>query len=412
MRHDREERLSYVKRKRIAILGSTGSIGRQALEVIARQDHLQACALAAGSNWRLLGKQARRFVPEFVALADPKAADRLRKELPSGVGHLSGPQAMTEFVRKSRPDVLLSGVVGSAGLAPTLEAIRCGAMLAIANKETLVMAGALVMSAARSAGVAVVPVDSEHSAIFQCLSAGRREEVRRVVITASGGALRDWRPQEVEMATVEDALSHPTWDMGRKITIDSATLINKALEVVEAHWLFDLPPEQIEVVLHPESIVHSYVEFCDGSVIAQLGHPDMSLPISYALNYPQRRPRRAEPLDLPALGTLTFSRLSDRFARAVNLGFEAIRKGGTAGAVLNGANEAAVEAFLAGKIRFGQIVPLVESILNRTAEGGGGSMEDLLAADAWARQQVAEKLSARQTGTPAAAAGDRIGKEE
>lgn len=380
--------------KRVAILGSTGSIGRQALEVIAAQDDLRACALAAGSNWRLLARQARRFGPELVALADPESADRLRAELPAGVAQLSGSHAMVELVRRSRPDVLLSGVVGSAGLAPTLAAIECGSTLAIANKETLVTAGALVVPAARQAGVAVLPVDSEHSAIFQCLAAGRRDEVRRVVITASGGALRDWHPQDVATASVEDALDHPTWDMGKKITIDSATMVNKALEVVEAHWLFDLPAGQIDVVLHPESIVHSYVEFCDGSVVAQLGRPDMALPISYALNYPRRRPRRVQPLDLAAVGRLTFQPLSGRFARAVALGFEAIRKGSLAGAVLNGANEAAVEAFLAGRLAFGRIVP---TVAERVAEVVGGervSLEALTAADAWAREQVAARLDA------------------
>ncbi|MGB2824297.1 MAG: 1-deoxy-D-xylulose-5-phosphate reductoisomerase, partial [Phycisphaerae bacterium] len=277
---------------------------------------------------------------------------------------------------------------------PTLAAIECGSTLAIANKETLVMAGAIVIPAARSAGVDVLPVDSEHSAIFQCLAAGRREEVRRVVITASGGALRDWDEREVRGATVADALKHPTWDMGRKITIDSATLVNKALEVVEAHWLFDLPGEQVEVIGHAESIVHSFVEFCDGSVIAQMGRPEMTTPIAYALSYPRRAPRDVPPLDLPALGRLTFWELTDRFARAVELGYEAVRRGGTAGAVLNAANEAAVEAFLEGRIGFGEIVPLVEMVLNISEPAAEVTLEDLLAADEWARRQVDETISA------------------
>jgi len=277
---------------------------------------------------------------------------------------LTGPDAMTELVRLSKPDVLLTAVVGAAGLLPTLAGIECGSALAIANKETLVMAGAVIMPAARRAGVQVVPVDSEHSAIFQCLGAGDRRGLRRVVITASGGALRGWSAEAVENAAVEDALNHPTWAMGPKITVDSATLINKALEIVEAHWLFDLSVEQIQVVLHDESIVHSYVEFCDGSVIAQMGRPDMATPIAYALCYPDRPLRATPPLDLAEIGTLTFRRLEGRFARAVNLGYEAIRRGPAGGAVLNGANEAAVRAFLAGEITFGKIVPLVEDILN------------------------------------------------
>jgi len=386
--------------KRVAILGSTGSIGRQGLEVISASAGLEVCALAAGGNWRLLSQQTRQFRPSIVAISDEQAAEGLGREVGDLAQVLAGAEAMTELVRLSRPDVLLSGVVGAAGLAPTLAAIGCGATLAIANKETLVMAGAIVMPAARAAGLAVLPVDSEHSAIFQCLAAGQRDEVEKVVITASGGALRDWPAEKVEHATVEQALNHPTWQMGRKITIDSATLINKALEVIEAHWLFDLPAEQIEVVLHPQSILHSYVQFHDGSVIAQLGMPDMTLPIAYALGYPQRPARSHQGLDLARVGHLDFAPLAGRFARAVNLGFEVIRRGGLAGAVLNGANEAAVEAFLAGRIRFGQIVPLVEKVLNRTPTTKEVTLKDLVAADMWARQQVAEAIEA---GAPAGA---------
>ncbi len=375
--------------RRVAILGSTGSIGRQTLEVIASQRDLSVCALAAGSGWRLLARQAEQFGPEAVALADEDAAERVLSELPDGVDLLGGPEAMSELVRAVRPDIVLSGVVGAAGLGPTLAAIECGAALAIANKETLVMAGAIVMPAARAAGVPVLPVDSEHSAIFQCLASGRRSEVSRVVITASGGALRDWDEQAAAEATVDDALNHPTWAMGPKITIDSATLINKALEIVEAHWLFDLPAEQIDVVIHPESIVHSYVEYCDGSVIAQMGLPDMTTPIAYALSHPARAAREVAPLDLAAVGALTFSRPEGRFARAVELGFEAIRRGGAAGAVLNSANEAAVQAFIDGKIVFGQIVPIVEETLNRAEPIKEVTLEGLLFADAWARQEVA-----------------------
>ena len=385
----------------MAILGSTGSIGRQSLEVIAAQGHLEVCALAAGNNWRLLAEQARRFSVKLLAVAAPQSAEPLAAAAPAGAHILSGPDAMTELVRTARADVLLSGVVGTAGLAPTLAAIECGSTLALANKETLVMAGAIVMPAARAAGVDVLPVDSEHSAIFQCLLAGRLDEVRRVVITASGGALRDWDEREVRSASVAEALNHPTWRMGRKITIDSATLVNKALEVVEARWLFDLAPEQIEVVGHAESIVHSYVEFCDGSVIAQMGPPDMTTPIAYALTWPHRARRDVPPLDLPALGPLTFWRLTDRFARAVALGYEALRRGGSAGAVLNAANEAAVEAFLGGRLAFGEIVPLVESIMNLPPPPAEVTLEALLAAEAWARLRVDEMVS-HAAGTPRA----------
>jgi 1-deoxy-D-xylulose-5-phosphate reductoisomerase len=385
-----------MKSRRIAILGSTGSIGRQALEVISGDPALSACALAAKGNWRLLAEQARKHRAQAVAIADVDAFDDLKKSLPPGTDICTGQDAMTHLVRLTRPDVLLSGVVGTAGLRPTLAGIECGSTLAIANKETLVMAGAIVMPAARRAGVTVLPVDSEHSAIFQCLSAGRREEVRRVVITASGGALRDCSDEQIAHATVKEALNHPTWRMGRKITIDSATLVNKALEVVEAHWLFGLTAEQIQVVVHPESIVHSFVEFCDGSVIAQLARPDMGLPIAYALRYPQRADRPVAPLDLPAVGKLTFKALPPRFGRAVNLGYEVIRRGGTAGAVLNAANEAAVEAFLAGRISFGQVVGMVEDILNRTPAAEEVTLESLLAADAWARIQVRQAVEQQE----------------
>jgi len=346
----------------------------------------------------LLASQARQCGAELVAMADQAAADKLRSELGGAVEVLAGPDSMSELVRRSQPDVLLSGVVGSAGLAPTLAGIECGATLAIANKETLVMAGALVMPAARSAGVAVLPVDSEHSAIFQCLQAGKRSEVRHVTLTASGGSFRDWDEHATAEASVADALNHPTWEMGRKITIDSATLINKALEVVEAHWLFDLSSEQIEVVIHPESIVHSLVEFCDGSVIAQMGHPDMTLPIAYALAWPDRPPRPAAPLDLPAIGKLTFRSLEERFVRAVKLGFEAIDRGGIAGAVLNSANESAVEAFLNERISFGQIVPLVEEILNRTPTMDEVTLKALTEADDWARREVETHIERMSSG--------------
>ncbi|MCL2700930.1 MAG: 1-deoxy-D-xylulose-5-phosphate reductoisomerase [Phycisphaerae bacterium] len=393
--------------KRIAILGSTGSIGRQAMEFIASQPALRVVALAAGNNWRLLAEQARACRPDWVAIADPAAAKPLADAMGAdavggGPTVFAGPDAMTRLVREAGPDVLLSGIVGSAGLAPTLAGIECGATLAIANKETLVMAGAIVMPAARAKQLPVLPVDSEHSAIFQCLFAGRRDEVRHVTITGSGGALRDWEPDRVEAATVQDALNHPTWQMGRKITIDSATLMNKALEMIEAHWLFDLPAERIEVVIHPESIIHGLVEFCDGSVVAQMARPDMTLPIAYALTYPQRSARPTPSLDMAALGRLTFRPLSERFRRSVELGYEVIRRGGLSGAVVNAANEAAVEAFLAGRLRFGQIVPLVEDILNKSPQKADITLSDLLQADQWARAQVAEMVEKATSHKPQA----------
>ncbi len=378
--------------KRIAILGSTGSIGRQALEVIAAQGDLNVCALAAGGNWRELADQAGQTGVELVAIADETARDDLSSATGETVEVLTGADAMVELVHRSKPDILLVAVVGAAGLAPTLAGIECGATLALANKEALVMAGGLVMPAARAAGVDILPVDSEHSAIYQCLHSGKRDEVRRVTITASGGALRDWDAKAAAEATVDDALNHPTWSMGRKITIDSATMMNKALEVVEAHWLFDLSADEINVVLHAESVIHAMVDFADGSAIAQMGLPDMATPIAYALNWPDRRGRTTAPLDLAALGQLTFRRLEGRFRDAVELAYEAIRRGGLAGAVLNGANEAAVEAFLEHRIRFGHIVPLVARALADCPPADELSLEALLAADAWARKEVTGRI--------------------
>ena len=368
--------------------------------MVARQGGFEICALAAGGNYKLLAEQARQFNVPRVALAQGDAAGALKELLPATTQLMAGPSAMTEIIHASQPDVVLSGVVGAAGLGPTLAAIDVGADLAIANKETLVMAGAIVMPAARARKISILPVDSEHSAIFQCLAAGRRDEVRRVVITGSGGSLRNRSDEQAAQATVADALNHPTWDMGPKITIDSATMINKALEVVEAHWLFDLPAEQIEVLQHPQSIVHSYVEFHDGSIIAQMGWPDMMLPIAYALSFP-RRPRRETPsLDLAQVGTLNFSALAGRCRRAVELGFEAIRRGGLAGAALSGANERAVAAFLEGRISFGRLVPLVEAALNSTPACGEVTLEALIEADAWARRKVDECIAATADARP------------
>ena len=381
--------------KRIVILGSTGSIGRQALQVLADDDGLHACGLAAGGNWKLLAEQARATGAEAVAVADERAAAALRAALPEGVTVLTGPDAMCELIRRTRPDMVLTGVVGSAGLAPTLTAIECGADLAIANKESLVMAGAIVMPAARAAGVHVLPVDSEHSGVFQCLAGHRREDVRRVILTASGGPLRTWPPERVRNATLAEVLNHPTWQMGRKVTIDSANLTNKALEVIEAHWLFDLPAEQIEVVIHPESIVHAAVEYTDGAIIAQLGAPSMVTPIAYALHYPRRPARPVAPIRLAELGSLHFEAPDVRRFPALRLGYEVVRRGGVSGAVLNAANESAVEAFIAGRIRFGAIVEIVEDVLNQVPAATEVTLATIAGADAEARRRAGKEIARR-----------------
>ncbi len=384
--------------KRIVILGSTGSIGRQTLEVLDETPGLRACGLAGRDNWELLAQQARKYRPEYVAVSECSHTDKIAAQLPAETKLLTGEGAMCELIGSARPDVAVTAVMGAAGLKPTLAAIEVGATLAIANKETLVCAGEIVMPAARAADLPVLPVDSEHSGIFQCMLAGKRSEVRRVVITSSGGSLRDMDDQAAAEATVNDALNHPTWQMGQKITIDSATLMNKTLEIIEAHWLFDLPAEQIEVVIHPQSIIHAMVEFCDGSVIAQLAEPDMKGPIVYALEYPDRPVRNMPPLDLAKIGRLDFLPVTGRNLRAVRLAYEVIRRGGACGAVLNAANEAAVELFLAGEIKFGQIVPIVEDILEQwinnpknkptESDNSGVTLELLLQADAWARDKV------------------------
>ncbi|MGC3966671.1 MAG: 1-deoxy-D-xylulose-5-phosphate reductoisomerase [Pirellulales bacterium] len=345
--------------KNVAVLGSTGSIGRNALEVIAASEgRLRATVLSAYSNAELLLKQALQFRPQFVVAVDPQSAAAVDwSSLPADCTLLTGPEALPRVVAEPGVDVVLTAIVGRAGLEGTWAAIEAGKTIALANKETLVVAGALATQLAAERKVPILPVDSEHSAIFQALQSGRRDELRRIVLTASGGPFRNYTPERLAAVTVADALAHPTWNMGRKITIDSATMMNKALEIIEARWLFDLGPEQIGVVVHPQSVVHSMVEWVDGSVIGQMSPPDMKLPIQYALTYPDRVAGPAAKIDWTQTQTLEF--FPPDFARfpALELGLEAARTGGTTGAVLNAANEAAVAQFLAGDIAFTDIVP-------------------------------------------------------
>ena len=349
----------------VVILGSTGSIGRSAIEVIeASLGTLRATALSAHSSLDQLAQQARDLLPAFVIATDAeRAAARDWSDLPQNTELLVGPEGIAKAVSESDVDVVLSAIVGSAGLAGTWAAIEAGKRVALANKETLVMAGPLTGPLAEKNGAKIIPVDSEHSAVFQALQSGQPHEVRRIVLTASGGPFRDRDAESLVGVTVDEALSHPTWDMGPKITIDSATLMNKALEIIEARWLFDLRADQIDVVIHPQSIVHALVEFVDGSVIAQMSPPDMKLPIQYALTYPHRRACPAPRLDLTRSLDLRFEPPDlDRFD-ALRLGLEVARAGGTAGAVINAANEAAVAGFLAGDLGFAEIVPACRSIL-------------------------------------------------
>ena len=383
------------EQKKIVILGSTGSIGKSALEVIeALGPSCKVCALAANSNWQLLAAQARQFKPSAVAIADPACLPNLQDALKgSGIDLAGGPEAVARLAGHRQCNLGICAIVGAASITAVIQAIQAGKTLALASKEALVVAGGIIMPLARDRGVTIFPVDSEHSAIFQAMHAGTHRQIKRVTLTASGGPFRDWPAEKACNATLDQALNHPTWNMGRKITIDSATMINKALEIVEASWLFDLQGQQIDVLIHPESIIHSMVEFADGSVLAQLSHPDMRMPIQYALTYPDRLVSLARPLDLAEVGKMTFARPAGVLDQAVQLGYKVVRAGGTSGAVLNAANEAAVEAFIAGNISFGSIVQLVTESLNNHQLIENPSLEQLLQADSWARNEVQQCLN-------------------
>ena len=374
----------------VAVLGSTGSIGRSTLEVIAASGgYLRAVALSAHANTQLLQQQARHFGPRQIVVTDPEAAARHDwSALSPEVELLVGPEGVARVVSDPQVDVVLSAIVGRAGLEGTWAAVQAGKTVALANKESLVMAGPLVTRLAQEKHARILPVDSEHSAVFQALQAGKRSEVRRVVLTASGGPFRTYTTEQLAEVTVDEALAHPTWDMGPKITVDSATLMNKALEIIEARWLFDLRPDQISVVIHPQSIVHSLVEYVDGSIVAQMSPPDMRLPIQYALTWPSRREGVAEKLDWSRPMRLEFHPPDlERFA-ALGLGLEVARSGGTAGAVLNAANEAAVAAFLDGQLGFNEIVPACRSVLENHNFDPNPTLQQLLRLDNWARQEV------------------------
>jgi 1-deoxy-D-xylulose-5-phosphate reductoisomerase len=364
----------------VAILGSTGSIGRSTLEVIRRQrEHFRVVALTGGNNLELLRQQAAEFEVPYVGVATGEPGDA---QLPRG------PRCLTEAATVREADIVVNAVVGTAGLDATLAALRAGKRVALANKESLVVGGELIGRAAREGGGELVPVDSEHSAVLQCL-AGARESAARIIITASGGPFREWPAERLATATVSEALRHPTWKMGNKVTVDSATLANKALELIEAHFLFGLEYDALEVVVHPQSIVHAFVEFSDGSVIAQLAFPSMELPILYALTHPRRLPdcgvRRFDPV---GAGPLTFEPVRGDVFRAFGLGVAAGRAGGTMPAVFNAANEIAVAAFLGGKISFGRIPELIDRALAAHRAGPATDLETVREADRWARALV------------------------
>ena len=376
--------------RRISVLGSTGSIGRQTLEV-ARCCGMSVAALTAAKNIDLAEEQARAYGPELVAVADETAAAELKARLAdTGIRVAAGKAGLLEAAALPSADTVVTAIVGVAGLEPTLAAIRQGKRIALANKETLVCAGELVQAEARAHQAEIVPVDSEHSAIFQCLQGARRSEVRRLILTASGGPFYGKDRAFLAAVTKEQALKHPNWSMGAKITIDSATLMNKGLELIEAMRLYQMPPEQIEIAVHRESIVHSLVEYCDGAILAQLGTADMRLPIQYALTWPERTEGPATPLDLFRCPPLTFARPDLETFRCLKLALECARTGGTATAILNGANEAAVDLFLRDQIGFLEIERLVEEALNRVPVAAQTDLETILAADAQARRVVLE----------------------
>jgi 1-deoxy-D-xylulose-5-phosphate reductoisomerase len=376
--------------KRIAVLGSTGSIGTSCLDVVAaHRDRFSIVALTANSQWPLLAEQARRFAPRRAVIAD----ERRRGEVPAGMFGQGtelefGGMAVERVAAHPDVDVVVSAIVGAAGLRGTWAAIEAGKTVAIANKETLVVAGPLVMDLARRCGATLLPVDSEHSAVFQALQSGRRSEVKRVVLTASGGPFRTWSTERTRNATREQALAHPPWSMGPKITVDSATMMNKALEIIEARWLFDLDVEQIEVVVHPQSIVHALVEFNDGSAIAQLSPPDMKLPIQYALTWPERAQGASPRLNLSEALRLEFEPPDRERFPALDLGYEVARRGGSCGAVLNAANEAAVQRFLDGTLAFPDIVRASRAVLEYHDFDPSPTLPQLLELDQWARKEM------------------------
>lgn len=385
--------------KNLAILGSTGSIGRNTLKIVeAFPERLCAKVLTAKTNLHLLLQQIAFFRPELVVVFDREAAERLRKELPAGtrVQILFGEAGYCAAAAWESVDQVVTAMVGAAGLAPTLAAITAGKDIALANKETLVMAGQLVMAKAAAQGVSIFPVDSEHSAIFQCLSGQRRQDLAKVLLTASGGPFRGKSREDLRRVRPEDALAHPTWQMGAKITIDSATLMNKGLEVIEAKWLFDLTPAEIEVVVHPQSIVHSMVAYRDGSILAQLGIPDMKGAIAYALSCPERLPLQQPLPDFAAMSGLNFEKPDLAAFPCLSLAFDACKAGGTFPAVLNAANEVAVEAFLDKRIGFLDIPSLVARRLEAHNGGALPALDDILAADRWAREETLREIAARR----------------
>lgn len=378
----------------VAILGSTGSIGTQTLDVIDRHSELfEVYALTAHSNIDLLVEQARIYRPEVVAIADERHYKTLREALDGlPVKVFAGADSICQIAAMSPIDTVVTAMVGYSGLLPTVRAIEAGKKIALANKETLVVAGELVTDLALRNRVDIVPIDSEHSAIFQCLVGENENSVEKLILTASGGAFRDTPKDDLRLATAADALRHPTWKMGAKITIDSATMMNKGFEVIEARWLFDIPIDKIEVIIHPQSIVHSMVQFCDGSIKAQLGQPDMRHPIQYALTFPDRLDAQVERANLADIHQLTFEKPDYEKFRNLRLAYDALRRGGNIPCILNAANEVAVDAFLKGKIGFFAMSDIIEQTISETAFISSPTLDDYIATDREARARTSAKI--------------------
>ncbi|HMD14360.1 MAG TPA: 1-deoxy-D-xylulose-5-phosphate reductoisomerase [Bacteroidota bacterium] len=386
--------------KTLCILGSTGSIGKNSLEVIANfPDRFRVGYLTANNNIDLLQQQVERFKPRAVAVLGSNAAAALKRSTNGNLRVLSGEEGLIELVTSKDVDIVISSLVGFAGLRPTIEAIKCGKIVALANKETLVVAGEIITRLVREHNARLIPIDSEHSAILQCLAGEKPEHVARIILTASGGPFLHLDKEEFHSVTVDAALRHPNWKMGNKITIDSATMMNKGLEVIEAHWLFNLPAEKIDVLVHPQSIIHSMVEFVDGSIKAQLGVPDMKIPIQYALTYPERAASDYNRVNFGQLKEMTFFQPDLQKFQCLRLAYDAMKTGGTAPAILNGANEVAVDLFLKRKISFDQIPVLIEHALEQCAVRQHPSLDEIIAADAETRAVIHSVVQKKYSST-------------
>jgi len=378
--------------KKVVILGSTGSIGKSALQVIRQfPEKFKVLGLAARSSISLLKEQIEEFKPEYVAVYDKKACEQLQKEVKS-LKILCGREALCEIARLKEADIILSAIVGASGLLPTFEAVKAGKTVALANKESLVMAGDLIKKEANIRGAKIIPVDSEHSAVFQCINGCNKPYIKKIWLTASGGPFRGRKACEIEDVTPEEALNHPKWKMGKRITIDSATLMNKGFEVIEAHFLFDIPVERIGVLIHPQSIVHCLVEFIDGTYLAQMSNPDMKAPIALALSLPERLPEIIKPIDWTVTSQLQFEMPDKEVFPCLSLAYEAVKIGGTMPAVLNAVDEVAVEAFLSGRLKFNEIWKIIKKVMDAHKVFYPESIEEILEADSWAREMAKKEI--------------------